>query len=71
MDDRLATSTPANSPSAFSTQVELPEPPRAEPNRLEFLRGVHSDYARVPHRAPANTAAATTNAWSRATSARG
>jgi mitosis inhibitor protein kinase SWE1 len=70
-DDRLAASAPANPPPVLPTKVEHPEPPSAEPNGVEFLRGVYSEYARLTHAAPSNTAAPPTSLWTRATCTRG
>jgi mitosis inhibitor protein kinase SWE1 len=54
--DRLAASTPTYSTQAFPTQVEYPEPPCNEQDRVKLVRGIDSNDARLSHKAPAAAA---------------
>jgi mitosis inhibitor protein kinase SWE1 len=57
--DRLAASTSTYSTQAFPTQVEHPEPPRVEQDRVKLVGGVDSNDARLAYRAAAPTTAST------------
>jgi hypothetical protein len=58
MTDRLAASTTTYSTQAFPTQVEHPEPPLTEQDRVKLVRGIDSNDACLAHRAPTTATAA-------------
>lgn len=59
MIDRLAASTPTYSTQAFPTQVEHPEPPRTQQDRIKLIRGIYSNDPRLTYWAAAATVAST------------
>jgi hypothetical protein len=56
MIDRLAASTPTHSTQAFPTQVEHPEPPRTQQDRIKLVRGIYSNDPRLAYWAAATAA---------------